>query len=216
MKEDRDLTGARIFLADDHPAVVDGLRLLLEGDRFAVCGQAAGLQEALEKIPGAAADLVIVDLSLGEESGMALLGAAPEHGPPMLVYSMHEDALTIRRALDAGAGGYVTKREPSATLLKAVRQMLHGERSLSPRAEASLQAADVSPEAKAPEQALSERELLVLRLLARGETNADICAALKVSPKTVESYYMRMVSKLGLSGTKMLRKYAHKLHQHDQ
>lgn len=192
--------GIRIFLVDDHPAVLDGLTLLLAQDRHVICGSATTRAEALERIAPSGADLVLVDLALCGESGLDLLPDISALELPVLVYSMHEDQATISRALEKGASGYVTKRETSVELLEAVRRIHAGERHISPRAAASLDTREAQP--------LSERERQILNLMAQGETNAEIAACLDVSVRTVESYCARIIDKLGLGGMKALRKHA--------
>lgn len=192
--------GIRIFLVDDHPAVLDGLTLLLAQDRHIICGAAATRAEALERIAPSGADLVLVDLALCGESGLDLLPEISGLGLPVLVYSMHEDQATISRAMEKGAHGYVTKRETSVELLEAVHRIHAGERYVSPRAAASLESQDA--------QVLSERESQILSLMAQGETNAEIADALGVSVRTVESYCARIIDKLELNGMKALRKHA--------
>ncbi|BBD09544.1 response regulator [Desulfovibrio ferrophilus] len=205
--------GARIFLADDHPAVLDGLTLLLAQDNHVICGVATCLEEAMAAIDESRADIAMVDLSLCGESGLDLIPVMVERNIPVLVYSMHEDAATQQRAADQGASGYVTKREPSGVLLEAVHRILAGERYVSPRAAANLEAG--APAQGVPlsgnsvnTKTFSERERQIWTLLAQGESNVDIAAALKISVRTVESYYTRMMAKLELDGIKALRKLA--------
>lgn len=199
--------GARIFLTDDHPAVLEGLSMLLSLERHVICGVASSRAELLERLDDSGADIVLVDLGLCDESGLDIIPQVCDRGLPALVYTMHEDGSTVRRALDRGASGYVTKRETSAVLLAAVAQVLQGERFISPRAAASLHGCAETPP-DAPARSLSEREQQILALLARGETNLDIAATLQVSVRTVETYYSRMIDKLNLDGMKDLRKYA--------
>lgn len=198
---------ARIFLTDDHPAVLEGLSMLLALESHTICGLAASRTEALERIGGSGADIVLVDLGLCDESGLDLIPDVCGLGLPALVYTMHEDGSTVRRALERGASGYVTKREPFAVLLAAVRGVLQGERFISPRAAASLKGGAEAGQGGLA-RSLSEREQQILALLARGETSADIAATLQVGVRTVETYYSRMLDKLDLDGMKALRKYA--------
>jgi len=199
---------ARIFIVDDHPAVREGLALLLAQDSHSVCGEASSRTELMGRLDAAAPDLALVDLSLGEESGLDCIADLLARGCPALVYSMYEDARVVKRALGHGAQGFVSKRETSSVLLEAVQTILAGDVYLSPRVAESLGHADSMIDA--PEQAsdLSERERDILGLLARGETNADIAERFAVSIKTVETYYSRLQVKLGLNGMKELRKYA--------
>lgn len=211
-------SGGRIFLADDHPAVIDGLKLLLAQDRHTICGEATCRAELLERIDASAADIALVDLALYEESGLDLLPELLARGIPALVYTMHEDVVTLRRALDCGASGYVTKREPSAVLLEAVRRVLAGERFISPRVSASAgapghaqaQTPGVSGQGGQGGQVipLSEREEQILDLLRCGVSNAEIAGSLGVSVRTVETYFSRIIIKLSLDGMRALRKAA--------
>ena len=197
----------RVFLVDDHPAVREGLRLLLAQSGIEVCGEAGDAAGALETVRGAAPDLVMVDLSLGEESGLTLLralgGAAP--GVPLLVYSMHEDPFHVQQAFAAGAAGYVTKREVASLLAHAVGEIRAGRRYTSPRAAQALAAA---PPAAGRPEALSPRELEVYRLLGEGYSTHAIAEALGVSRRTVESFYARILEKLGVPGMEALRRRA--------
>jgi len=199
--------GARIFLVDDHPAVLDGLAMLLSQDRHVICGVAASRAEALERIGGLEADLALVDLALCGESGLDLLPKLSALGVPVLVYSMHEDGVTVRRAMERGAIGYVTKRETSAVLLEAVHAVRNSVPFLSPRASASAYEAMKADGAENAFDPLSEREQQIVNLMAEGESNAEIAAALGVSLRTVESYFARIIAKLSLDGMKALRKY---------
>ena len=195
----------RIFLVDDHPAVREGLHLLLRQEAIVVCGEAGGAAAALAAIPDAAPDLVMVDLSLGSESGLTLLRelAARLPATPLLVYSMHEDPLHVRQAFANGALGYVTKREVSALLRLAIDELLAGRRYTSPRALAQLESADgrvIEP--------LSPRELAVYTLLGEGYGALAIAEELDVSRRTVDTYFSRILEKLRVSGMEALRRRA--------
>lgn len=218
MTQESEQQGARIFLADDHPAVLDGLGILLALDSHVICGTATSRDEVLACIDASRPDLAIVDLSLCGESGLDLIPVMTQRGIPVLVYSMHEDAATQQRAWDRGARGYVSKRETSEVLLDAVRRILAGKRYVSPRT--STRRRDDAPRPGGDQpgaaqlgdprhaKAFSEREQQIWTLLARGESNADIAAALNISVRTVETYCTRMITKLDLDGIKALRKLA--------
>lgn len=204
---DRPGVEARLFVVDDHPVVREGLRLLLEQQGIVVCGEAGDATTALVAIPAAAPDLVMVDLSLGQESGLTLLRALaglPDR-VPLLVYSMHEDSFHVQQAFAAGAAGYVTKREISALLTLAIGELLAGRRYTSPRAEAVL--GTVTADARQSEP-LSPRELEVYRLLGEGYSAPGIAAELGVSRRTVDSYFARILEKLHLHGMETLRRRA--------
>lgn len=203
---ERPAAPARLFVVDDHPALREGLRLLLEHQGFTVCGEAGDVASALAAILAAPPDLVMVDLSLGSESGLAIVRAVADRLPrvPLLVYSMHEDGVHVRQALAAGASGYVTKREVSAHLTQAVEELLAGRRYTSPGAQAVLAAA---PEKARRAEPLSPREILIYSLLGQGYSTPAIAGQLGVSRRTVESYFARILVKLGLSGMEALRRH---------
>lgn len=201
-------SGVRIFLADDHPAVREGLTLRLLQEGFVVCGEAENRAMLLAGIDASRADIALVDLTLCGENGLDLIADLRIRGIPVIVYSMHEDAETVRLALDRGACGYVAKRETSAVLVEGVRLVLAGQRYLSPRVAAALEASPPLVPAAGQAVALSERESQILELLSQGEANTEIASALGVSVRTVESYYARILVKLHLDGMKALRKYA--------
>lgn len=199
---------ARIFLIDDHPAVRQGLNMLLTLESHIICGEAAGRSETFERIGASGADMALLDLSLGEESGLDCIAGLHEMGIAVLVYSMHDDAATIDRAFAAGAAGYVSKREEAVILLSAVADLLSGKRHVSPWAAQSLRdRALSSPEANR-ESLLSERERQILSLLGRGESKAVIADSCAISVRTVETYFNRIIDKFKLGGMQELRRYA--------
>lgn len=199
---------AHIFLIDDHPAVRDGLKLLFSGASYLVCGEAETSSETFERIGASGAELAVLDLSLGDESGFELITELCRLGIAVLVYSMYEDADAIEKSFSLGATGYVTKREKSAVLRLAVSDVLAGRRYVSPRAVQSLTDRALSSPQVNQKYLPSDRERQILSLLGRGESNADIAAALAISIRTVETHFVRIISKLKLDGMKELRRYA--------
>lgn len=195
--------GMRIFLVDDHPSILDALQTIFMRNNHEV-GTATSLEKTEEALATFGPDLVVVDLSLCGESGLDLIAPLVERDVPVLIYSMHEDAATLRRALQAGASGYVSKREPMSVLLEAVDHIFASKQYISPLVSLNLESSFFTQ----PQHALSERERQILALLAKGETNAEIAESLNISIRTVESYFTRMISKLDLPGMKDLRKYA--------
>lgn len=191
----------RLFLVDDHPLVRTALAQLLAGAGFDPAGQAGTSAEALAHPALAASHLAVVDLALGEEGGIDLIRKLRARGQAVLVYSMHEESHVIRRALEAGAGGYVTKREAAESLATAIRAVLAGARYLSPRAEAALQELT-------PVDGLSGQQQQIYRLLGQGAANEDIARQLGISVRTLESYCVRIMDKLGTQGIKELRRRA--------
>jgi DNA-binding NarL/FixJ family response regulator len=202
-----DASGVRVFLGDDHPAMRNGLSLLLRQVGHTVCGEAGSRAELLERLDGVQASVALVDLSLAEESGLDLIGDLTAQGIPSLIYSMHEDRGNIERAFDRGARGYVTKREVADVLLEAIEAVAAGRRYASPGVMECLAGRVLDPDegGTAP---LSQREEQILDRLGSGESSAEIGRALNISTHTVETYYGRVIRKLGFSSMKELRKFA--------
>jgi DNA-binding NarL/FixJ family response regulator len=198
----------RVLIVDDHPAVCQGLSLLLEHEGVAVCAEANGRTAALACLKECRPDLALVDLSLGDEDGLVLVEDLSKHSLPALVYSMYEDGRHVEAAFAAGALGYVTKREIQGVLVQAIRAVAAGRRFVSPRAALALadRAADVRPDE--PFSGLSPQEQQVYRLLGEGAGATEIAAAMNISARTVESYYSRILVKLGLEGMRELRRHA--------
>jgi DNA-binding NarL/FixJ family response regulator len=198
---------ARIFLIDDHAVVRAGLRHLLSQKSYVICGEAQNRRETLEKIGQSGADLTLLDLSLGQDSGLGIMAQLREYCR-VLVYSVHEDADTVETAFAVGADGYVSKGEMEEVLFRAVSEVLAGRRYVGPRAARNFADKALSTLGEKPEQLLSERETAILAMLARGESNTDIAAACSISVRTVETHLSRMSIKLRLNGRKELRRYA--------
>jgi DNA-binding NarL/FixJ family response regulator len=197
----------RVLVVDDHPAVREGLALLLAPEGIEVCAEAAGRAEALAHLQKRRPDLAIVDLSLDGEDGLALIADLRQRAVPVLVYSMHNDARHVGSAIAAGALGYVTKRELHDVLVQAIREVAAGRRLVSPVAAAAL-AESLTESSAAGVEKLSPHEHQVYELLGRGADTFDIAAALGITNHTVESYYSRLLVKLELNGMHELRRHA--------
>jgi DNA-binding NarL/FixJ family response regulator len=197
-----------VLLVDDHPAVRQGLALLLAREDITVCAEAEDCAHALLSADQATPHVALVDLSLGPESGLDLIGDLEARGIPVLVYSMHEDGEHVQHALAAGARGYVTKREMHRVLTDAIREVAAGREYLGPRAAASLAAQLARAGRRAALREPSGREREVYRLLGEGVTTSEIATAMNVSIRTVESYCARLMEKLGVDGMKPLRRDA--------
>jgi two-component system, NarL family, invasion response regulator UvrY len=202
---------SRLFLVDDHAIVRDGLRALLEAAGHTVVGEAATLTEALAGIVACAPEIALVDLSLGARSGLELLAEIRRRKLAVrcLVLTMSAQPHDLAEALRLGALGYVLKGAHSRALLAAIERVAHGEFALD-AAEAAL-AARLSPtdttRADSP-RTLSPRERQVLVLVARGASSAQIGTELHLSPKTIETYRSRLMTKLGLDDVPALVRWA--------
>lgn len=192
----------RIFLVDDHPLVRESLLRLIGGQPdLEVCGEADGLPEALEGIARQGPDAAIVDLSLRQSNGLELIKElrARSIDVPVLVLSMHDEALYAERVLKAGGQGYISKQEPGGEILRAIRKVLDRGIHLSPDlAGMLLRRAFATGGGTAGIEALADRELEVFELLGKGMGTRKIAECLALSPKTVETYRARIKEKLGL------------------
>lgn len=202
----------RVFVVDDHPIVRHGFAqlLALEPD-LELCGQAADARAAVAAVAAAEPDVVIVDVSLGEASGIDLIGEIKQRLPraAVLVVSMHDEQLYAERSLRAGAGGYVMKHEAPTAIVRAIRTVAAGGIFVSEAMSARLLqrlAARSGPGDESPLGALSNRELHVLELIGRGLSTREIAELLHISIKTVESYRARLKEKMNLrSGIELTR-----------
>jgi DNA-binding NarL/FixJ family response regulator len=194
----------RILIVDDHPLFREGLQQLIERDpELTVCGEAAGVPDAMETIASLKPDLVLVDISLGGASGIELIKAIKTEYEelPVLVVSMHDESLYAERALRAGAMGYVMKHESSKTVKSAIHKVLAGEMSLSPKMSSAVISKFMRGQSEAPAspvETLSDRELEVFRMLGQGKGTRQIAQDLSVTVATVNSFRNRIKEKLNL------------------
>jgi DNA-binding NarL/FixJ family response regulator len=195
----------RVLIVDDHPAVRQGLALLFEPEGIAVCAEAGNSADALARVEELRPDVVLVDLSLGDEDGLVLVAELTRRAVPSLVYSMHEDGRHVESAFANGARGYVTKREVHRVLVEAIGEAAAGRRFVSPRAAVALADRVMDARADAARDGLSTQERQVYRLLGEGMGTTEIASAMGISTRTVESYYARMLVKMGLGGMRELR-----------
>lgn len=195
----------RIFLVDDHPLVREGLtNLINEQNDLAVCGEAEDCAGAITGIAKTRPDVVLVDISLKNESGLELVKNLENQFPlvALIVLSMHDEALYAERALRAGARGYVMKRESTKSVLASIRRVLEGGVYVSERVVNSMARRFSSSPKQAeasPVERLSDRELEIFRLLGQGRTTAQIAEDLHLSLKTVQAYCARAKEKFGVS-----------------
>lgn len=189
-----------ILLVDDHALVRDGLKRLLAGISEGGVLEAANGRDALALLRTASPSLVILDLNLPGLGGLELLRRMVLAGAgPILVLSMHAEPLYVKRALDAGAAGYMTKNASPEELLIAVRRVGAGGRYVEAEVAQAL-AVHVTAGGKALDT-LSPRELEIMRLLAKGSSLAEIAEAVGVGYKTVANTCSQIKSKLGVSRT---------------
>jgi DNA-binding NarL/FixJ family response regulator len=208
-------TGKRtVFVVDDHPLLRQGLALLINQQRdLEVCGEAEEAQAALQAISQKRPDIMIVDISLNGPDGLDLLKNIRASYPdlPILILSMHDEAIYAERALRARANGYIMKQEATEKVLIAVRRILGGDVYLSDHMANKMlqQYIGGSPAALHSRiSTLSDRELEVFCLIGEGRGTREIAEELHLSVKTVETYQAHIKEKLRLHSGRELIQHA--------
>ena len=187
----------RVLVIDDHPVVREGLRSMLSGDGIDVVGDAGTGQEAVSAAVALRPDVILLDMELPDRSGLVVLRQLRESVPAtcVLVVSMHDDAGLVRRALEAGASGWLLKGVGRRELRAAVQAVRGGTSVIDPTLLRAL-AAEAGP---ASPTALTPLEHDVLRLVAHGLTNRQIGEQMRWSLGTVKKYVQRILDKLGVA-----------------
>lgn len=200
----------KILLTDDHAVVRQGLKLIL-ADRFkrAVFGEARNTQEALARVGKEKWDVAVLDVTMPGRSGLEALKEMKRLRPqmPVLVLSMHPEDQFAVRMLKAGAAGYLTKESAGNELVGAIEKVVGGGRYISSSlAERMASYLDLDVQ-KAPHERLSDREFLVLRMIASGKTVSQIARELFLSVKTISTYRARVLEKMDMQNNAELTHY---------
>jgi DNA-binding NarL/FixJ family response regulator len=211
---------ARVLLVDDHPIVRRGLALLIDRESdLSVCGEADGAHTAFHAITTLRPDLVVLDISLSGPDGLDVLKEirVASSSLPVLILSMHDEAIYAERAMRAGANGYIMKQEATEKVLIAIRRILQGGVYLSDRLTSTMLQqfvrggvpAKSSPLDKSSRlRNLTDRELEVFRLIGTGHGTRQIADELHLSVKTIESYQAHIKEKLALRNARELVQHA--------
>lgn len=195
-----------VLLADDHGVLRDGVQRLLEANAdIKVIGAADDGRDAVERAVALQPDVVVMDISMpnmnGLEATRRILDQAPAIG--IVILSMHSSMEMVREAFAAGARGYVLKESAGGEVVKAVRTVVAGRRfvgeGLTPKALAEISSGIAS---------LTTREREILPLIVNGKSNAEAAAILHLSPRSVETYRLRLMQKLGIDDLPTLVKFA--------
>ncbi len=205
--------GIRILIADDHAIVRAGIRALLQlHPDFEVVGEAGDGHEAILQVRRLQPDVVLMDLAMPGMDGLAATHEICRISPQtrVLVLSQHENREYVLPALRAGAAGYVLKRAPDDTLIRAIRAVYAGETYVDPRlAELLVEEVRRSIEGSVdPLDTLTEREREILILLAQGKSYQEIAQTLFISVKTVDFHRTNLMRKLGLKNRTELVQFA--------
>jgi len=200
----------KVFIVDDHPIVRQGLAQLINQENdLVVCGEASDIPSALKEIPRFSPDILIVDISLGQESGIRLIEEVLIRKPelPALVLSMHDEFLYAERCLKAGAKGYVMKQEPPEKVIQAIKKVLKGGMYISEKLSAKFLHKFItkrSEEHGSPIESLSNRELEVFQLIGQGLKTRKIAEQLNLSVKTIETYIEHIKRKMDIDDSRNL------------
>ncbi len=188
----------RLLAVDDHPMVREGLRSMLGGEGIDIVGEAANGRDAVRLVAELSPDVVLLDLELPDMDGLTALRQVKEIAPalPVLVVTMHDNPVLVRRAVRAGAAGYVLKGVGRAELLASIRAVRNGESVLDPGLLRAVVDDGGVPAASAAPPPLSRIELDLLRLVAEGLTNRQIGQRLRWSQANVKKYVQRILEKL--------------------
>lgn len=206
-----------VFLVDDHTIVRDGIKALLSGqDDIFILGEACNGRDLLSLLKSAKPDVILLDISLPDHSGIELCEIIRREYPGIhiLFLSMFNSEEYIFNAIKAGAQGYLTKNISQSELLEAIRTVSHDHEYFSESISNIIlksyikKAKDKEDENLNPENSLSKRELEILKLFAEGHSNPQIAEKLFISTRTVESHKNHIMQKLSLKSTVDLVKFA--------
>ncbi len=204
----------RVFLVDDHPVLRKGLvRLIDSKPGFIVCGEASTAVDAMVAIREVKPHLVVVDIGLPGASGIELTKTIRSEfaNIPVLILSMHEEALYATRALRAGAMGYIVKQDAVDNIATALQDTLNGKRYLSPGIAVQLQHDGMDDQLVSSHdlvKLLTDRELEIFELIGKGRDVHEISKGLNLSPKTVETHRTNIKEKLKLKNSRQVARVA--------
>jgi two-component system invasion response regulator UvrY len=200
----------RILIVDDHAVVRDGVKRIFDEPGAVVFGEASTGLEALQLAREKDWDLAVLDLTLGNDSGLEVLKEFKQIRPqlPVLILSMHSEEQYARRAFKAGASGYITKDSSRTELAKAVTQLMSGGMYITSALAERLVFDLGRGSDRAPHETLSDREFQVMRLIASGRTVTEIAGLLSLSDKTISTYRSRLLEKMGMRTSAEIARYA--------
>ncbi len=200
-----------IYLVDDHELVRTGIRRIIEDEKsFSVVGEAPDGETAVQWCRNNEADVILMDMNMPGMGGLEATKKIARYQPhaKIIILTIHcEDPLPTK-VMQAGAFGYLTKSASPPEMLKAIRQVAHGQRYLSPDIAQQMALSQVNNNDENPFTSLSERELQITMMLTNGDKISDIAEKLNLSPKTVNSYRYRLFAKLKISGDVELTRLA--------
>jgi two-component system invasion response regulator UvrY len=200
-----------VVIVDDHAVVREGIkRIVSESGGMTVSGEASDGHEAIRVIKNQPCDVVLLDITMPNKSGLDVLKELHAASPrlPVLVLSMHPEDQYAVRVLRAGAAGYVTKDSAPAKLVHAIRKVVRGGKYVSPSLAEKLVYDLGTDTAKPVHEILSDREYQVLCMIASGKTVTEVAQELALSVKTISTYRVRLLEKLNMKNNAELTRYA--------
>lgn len=201
----------KVFIADDHLLIREGLKKILSGEKeFIVVGESGEPDEVLDFINGNEVDILILDLNMPGRSGLDILKQVKKIKPKtkVLILSMYPEDQFGERTIKAGASGYITKESASDELLNALKKIAKGGNYISPAFTEKLLYKIKTTSEQKPHELLSDRELQIMILMAKGKTQVEISNELALSTSTVNTYRSRILEKLKLKSNAEIIRYA--------
>jgi len=201
--------GVRVLLADDHPVFRQGLRALLEREKFDVVGEASDGLEAIAAAERLQPQVVVIDLAMPALNGVDAVREIVKRVPrcKAVLLTMHTEEYHVLEALRAGAKACVSKTQAAEHLLQAIKDVCAGGVYLSPHVSGAVVQAYLA-KTELPYDPLTPRERQVLQLIAEGKTTKEAAAVLEVSVKTAETHRTNLMEKLDIHSTAGLVRYA--------
>lgn len=201
-----------VFIADDHPVFLSGLRMIIESSPLLnIVGEAANGEDAITKIQELEPDVIILDLGMPDKNGFEVVRALQEQNinPEVIFLTMHDEEATFNSALDLGIKGYILKESAVVEIVEAIKLVARGGNFITPKLSTYLMnrsrdAKDFNPTIKN----LTLTEKRILQLIAKHKTTKEIAAELFVSPRTIDRHRYNIGNKLNISGINSLLKFA--------
>lgn len=201
----------RVLIVDDHAIVREGLKQIIgDGGNLVVAGEAASGQQAIQRLRAGDIDVLLLDISLPDRTGIDVLKQVRKESPglPVLMLSMHREDQYAIRAMKAGASGYMNKQSAPNELVTALREVASGRKYVSAALAQELAKRIDTDATHPPHESLSDREYQTLVMIASGKTVGDIADELSLSAKTISMYRSRLLQKMKMRHNAEITYYA--------
>lgn len=202
----------RIFIADDHPVFLSGLRMIIESEpSLKIIGDAANGAKALAQIQSLQPDVAVLDLNMPDKNAFEIVRALREENSrvKIIFLTMDDEEATLNSALDLGVKGYILKDSAVADIVNAIKAVAKGRNFITPKLSTYLVSRSQDTKGFAPKiENLTTTELKILRLIAEHKTTKEIASQLFVSPRTIDSHRYNICHKLNVRGINSLLKFS--------